>query len=173
MVFPFRISCLIAVMWIRMRLDPHSFGSGSRGVKWRERQSLTNKFWGVFLKEIIFLRSVPKKSSLSLRFRYRFKNICFSWLLKDGLKSIWWFIVPDPDSSNYVDPDPPAINADPHHCLIVPTNLEVNRYPWWNMKYSVTFLNKLFFGRRVWINKSQTSVWRHGAWKNIRNSRKY
>ena len=47
-------------------------------------------------------------------------KIFFSWLLKDGLKSIWWFYCPksglDPNTdqnshlSNFVDPDP-------HHCF--------------------------------------------------------
>ena len=41
----------------------------------------------------------------------------FFLLLTDGLKSIGDFIVlgPDPHSSNFLDPDPHTINADPYH----------------------------------------------------------
>ena len=62
-------------MWIRIRSDPHSFGSvdldpdphsewrsGSRGIKLREKQSSN------------FLKSETKKV-VSLRLRYRFENI--------------------------------------------------------------------------------------------------
>ena len=83
-------------------------GSGSRGIKWREKQSLT-----FIIKSYL--------SGLNLKKGPKFENIFFSWLLKDGLKAIKYgdFIVLDPDldphCSNFVDPDPHTINADPHH----------------------------------------------------------
>ena len=54
-----------SVMWIRIRSDPHSFGSvdpdpysecrsGSRGIIRREKQSLTNKFVFFFVKNYTF-----------------------------------------------------------------------------------------------------------------------
>ena len=36
-------------------------GSGSRGIKWREKHSLTNSFFVFFSQEIIFFKSEPKK----------------------------------------------------------------------------------------------------------------
>ena len=105
-----------AFLWVR----------GSRGIKWREKQSLTNKFFGFsFLRKLYFLSlNLKKVFNLYLRFRYGF-DIFF--LTLDGLKSIWWFywpgsgldpdLDPDPHSSNFVDPDPHAINADPHKLI--------------------------------------------------------
>ena len=104
---------------------------GSRGIKWWENPSLTNKFRGYYLVGN-FIFQVWTKQSSSLRFRYRFENI-FS------LKSIWWFhcpgfrLDPDPHSSNFVDPDPQTINADPHHCIsYYPRNL----YPYKSYKWT-------------------------------------
>ena len=54
---------------------------GSRGIKWRE-------FFFYFVI-INYIFQEPKKVAY-LRFRYRFDNIFFSTLSKDGLKSIWF-----------------------------------------------------------------------------------
>ena len=56
----------------------------------------------------------PKKTSLSLKFRYRLENNKLFWLLKDVLKSIYLFYL-DPCSSKFGYPDPDTINTDPHH----------------------------------------------------------
>ena len=48
-----------------------------RGIKWREKQNLTNN-------------SEPKRVANLLRFRYRFENIFSS----SCLKKIWWFYWP-------------------------------------------------------------------------------
>ena len=86
-------------MWIRIRSDSHL--SGSRGIKCREKQSLTNKVLEVFCR-IIFFKSELKKSSQSLRF-------FFSQPLKIVSNKFGDFTDLD------LDPDPHAIDADPHH----------------------------------------------------------
>jgi len=69
-----------AVMWIRIRSQTAFISvRGSRGMKWRE----------FFFVIINYIFQEPKKVAY-LRFRYRFDNIFFSTLLKDGLKSIWF-----------------------------------------------------------------------------------
>jgi len=43
--------------------------------------------WGFVVENYIFSSLETKKSSVSKKFRYRFKRFFFSLLLKDGLKS--------------------------------------------------------------------------------------
>ena len=47
-------------------MDPDLFGSvdpdsESGGIKLREKQSLTNKFWGFFCRKLYFFKSETKK----------------------------------------------------------------------------------------------------------------
>ena len=83
----------------------------SRGIEWREKQSSTNKVF--FVGNYVFFQA------------WTYKNVFFSRLLKDGLKSIWWIYWPgsglDPDlkSSNFMDPYLDINNTDPHHWYVI------------------------------------------------------
>ena len=71
-------------------------------------------FGGFFVGNNIFQVWILKKKQIWEYF--------FSWLLRDGLKSIRWFYCPwselDSHSSNFVDHDPQTINADQHHWIL-------------------------------------------------------
>ena len=76
-----------------MDSDPHSFGSGSRGIKWREKQRLTNKFWGFFCRKLYFFKSETKKVAYLKGLGTDLK-ILFSWLLKMGWNQMSDFYCP-------------------------------------------------------------------------------
>ena len=70
---------------------------GSGGKKWREKQSLIFSFF--FVGNCTFLKSEPKKVAFLLGLGADLKMFFFSWFLKDGPKSIWWFYCPGSGSA--------------------------------------------------------------------------
>ena len=71
--------------WVQTSdVDPDPVGSGSKGIRWREKQSLINSF---FSQEIIFFKSEPKKVANLWGLGSDLKILSFFFVLK----SIWWF----------------------------------------------------------------------------------
>ena len=60
----------VSMLWSDVDPDPHSLGS--RGIKWRGKQSSTNKVFVCFFVGNYHFQSEPKKVANDLRYRYRF-----------------------------------------------------------------------------------------------------
>ena len=92
-------------MWIR--IQRYKISNKTKG-----KSEFTNKNT-FFPEEIIFFKSEPKKKVQS---DLKIKSYFDFYKLKDILKfGDFLDLDPDPDWSNFVDPDPDTINPDPHH----------------------------------------------------------